>query len=110
MRAWRRKNYDWMLCHTAQRRAERDGIEFTITRKDIPALPTTCPIAGIPIHFKEKETKGPCDNSPTLDRVDPLKGYHKDNIRIVSHKGNRWKSNMTVADVEKLLKYMKEKV
>lgn len=106
-REWRRNNPDYMLHHHAKRRAERDGTEFSITREDIPAIPDICPIALIPIHFKEIPSKGPSDNSPTLDRIDPNRGYTKDNIRILSHKANRWKSNMTIEDVERILAYMK---
>lgn len=107
MRKWRRRNPEYMLHVSARRRAERDGTEFSITKEDIPSIPEICPVALIPIHFREDKKKGPCDNSPTLDRVDPEKGYVKNNLRILSHKGNRWKSDMTISDVERLLNYMK---
>lgn len=107
MREWRYRNPEYMLVHSARRRAKRDGIPFELTRDNCPPIPETCPIALIPIYVRNDGTKGPCDNSPTLDRVDPTKGYTVDNTRVVSHKGNRWKSDMSIADLERLLDYMK---
>lgn len=107
---WRKgeSGRDYYLWWSAKRRAKRDGTEFTITRADIPPTPEICPIALIPLKFRENNLKGPCNNSPSLDRVDPTKGYTVGNVRVVSHKGNRWKGDMTVTDVERLLKYMKQ--
>lgn len=34
-------------------------------------------------------------------------GYTKDNTRVISWKANQYKGNMTVEEVESLLKYMK---
>lgn len=109
-RDWRRRNPDYMLHKMAERRARVDGTLFEITREDIPEIPAVCPIALIPIHFKEERTKGPCDNSPTLDRVDPTLGYVVGNIRVISYKANRWKSNMSVQDVERIVRYMRNEI
>lgn len=88
------------------RRAKTKGIEFDLTLEDIPDIPEVCPIANIPIFIKEYDgTKGPCDNSPTLDRVDPSKGYTKDNVRVLSHRANRWKGEMTHEEILRLAAY-----
>ena len=37
----------------------------------------------------------PIENSPSLDRIDPTKGYVKGNVWIISHKANVFKSYAT---------------
>lgn len=108
MRDWRSRNPEYMLVVSATRRAKRDGVLCELTRETCPKIPDVCPITGIPLFQRNDGTKGPCDNSPTLDRVDPTKGYTIENTRVISHKANRWKSDMTIQDIEKLLIYMKE--
>lgn len=49
----------------------------------------------------------PTDNSPSIDRIDNLKGYTKENIKIISHRANAIKRDASVEEVEKILKYMK---
>ena len=109
MKEWRDRNPKYMLHISAKRRALKDNIVFSITIEDVPDIPDICPITSIPIHTRNDGTKGPCDNSPSLDRIDNTLGYVKDNIRVISYKGNRWKSNMSIQDVENLLQYMKQK-
>ncbi len=106
-RNWRLRNPKYMLRVSAERRARAKGIEFDLCIDDIPDIPDRCPIAGIPLFPRDDGRRGPCDNSPSLDRVDPRRGYVKDNVRVISHRGNRWKSEMTIEEVEKLLEYMK---
>jgi hypothetical protein len=103
-RAYRKKHPAMQLVASAKFRAKRDGIPFDIEKSDI-VIPSHCPIFGIPLVFKEG--KGPSDNSPTLDRVHPNKGYVKDNVRVISHRANHKKQNNTVEDLELLLRYMK---
>lgn len=105
MRDWRHRNPKYMLHAAAKRRARNYNIEFDISIEYIPDIPKICPIALIPLFPRNDGNRGPIDNSPTLDRVDTTRGYIKDNIRVISHKGNRWKSDMTVEDVRRLLKY-----
>lgn len=108
--AWRKANPDYFLWWSAKRRAKRDGVEFTITRADIPPIPKICPIAQIPLKGREDGTKGPTNYSPSLDRIDPKRGYTPDNIRVISHKGNRWKGDMSIEDVERMLRYMRGEI
>ena len=93
------------------RRAKAKGIEFNLSLEDIPEIPEICPIALIPLFIKEYDgTKGPCENSPTLDRIDTRKGYVPDNIRVISFRGNRWKADMSIEDMERLLSYTKGEI
>ena len=110
MREWRQRNPLYMMHAAAKRRCKVKGEEFTLLLEDMPEVPEICPVALIPIRFKEEATKGPSDHSPTLDKINPSGGYIKDNIRVLSHKGNRWKSDMTISDVERLLAYMRGEI
>ena len=99
-----------MLRVSASRRATAKGLDFDLLLDDIPDIPDVCPIACIPIYPRNDGTRGPCDNSPTLDRTNPSRGYIKGNVRIISHRGNRWKSEMTIQDIERLLAYAKGEI
>jgi hypothetical protein len=107
MREWRQRNPKYFLHHSAKRRADGKGMEFNLSLDDIPDIPATCPIALIPIFARNDGKRGPCDNSPTLDRVDSSKGYTPDNIRVISFRANRWKSEMSIEQIERLLAYAK---
>jgi hypothetical protein len=84
----------------AKKRAKKNGIHFTIELDDVPEIPIVCPILGIPIKKEVKsKTHGPKDNSPSLDRIINELGYVKGNIRIISNRVNRIKSNSTPEEI-----------
>ena len=91
------------LWYTAKKRAYKKGIEFSITQEDV-IIPTHCPVLGIELFRGDGKLSG---NSPSLDRVDPAKGYIKGNVCVISHKLNAMKNDMTVDTVCRLLSYMK---
>jgi len=109
-RAWRRRNPKYMMHHHAKRRAQQKGIEFDIVIDDIPDIPDVCPIAGIPLSFRDDGGRGPCDNSPSLDRIRGELGYIPGNIRVISHRGNRWKGEMTRDEAQRVLDYIDGKI
>lgn len=41
-------------------------------------------------------------NSAVIDRIDSTKGYHPDNIQILTHFANTWKSNFTHEELKEL--------
>ena len=87
---------------SARKRAKERGLEFSLTPEDVP-VPSHCPVLGIPMTFGSKDW----NNSPSLDRIDPKKGYTPDNVRVISFRANRIKCDATVAEVEAILAYMK---
>lgn len=101
----RLKGYSKYLVTRLRRRALELGLSFDLTPEDIH-IPEVCPVLGIAIVL---EGEGQRDDSPSVDRLDPKKGYTKDNIQIVSMKANRIKNDATIEELEKVLSYMRSR-
>jgi hypothetical protein len=101
LRRWRSKSRRYLALQQAKWRSKRDSIKFDLSLEDIPEVPTSCPILGIPLIHHEG-IPGWHDDSPSLDRIYPDKGYVKDNIRFISNRANRIKFNATVEELEKI--------
>ena len=88
---------------SAKRRANKIGIPFDISVSDIQ-IPDLCPVLGIKLSVTNNSI---ADNSPTLDKIDPSKGYVIGNIVVISAKANRIKSNADYIDIEKVAEWLK---
>ena len=87
-----------------KRNAKLRGLEFNITPDDL-IIPDFCPILGIKLYW----TKGIATNStPSIDRIDPSKGYIKGNVQVISMRANTLKNNATVEELELILKFIKK--
>ena len=97
------KNPQKILLLSAKHRSIKKGVPCTIIEEDIH-IPAVCPVLGIPIEkrFNADGKKGAYPNSPSLDRIDNLKGYEKGNIQVISSKANSMKNS---ASPEELLKF-----
>ena len=80
---------------------ESEPEETEEDEEDIPEIPKYCPVLGIEI--KSNTTNAPLDSSPSLDRIDSSKGYIKGNVRIISNRANRIKSDATIEELRKVL-------
>lgn len=80
----------------AKHRAKRDGVPFEISVEDV-VIPERCPMLGIPL-FQANGVLH--DNSPTLDKKEGAKGYVLGNVRVISCKANRSKSNLTFEEMK----------
>ena len=89
-------NYSWYIFNAARTRARVHGIEFDLTKEDI-IIPEVCPYLDVPI--TRIQGQGRQDYNPSLDRIDPTKGYIKSNIEVISDKANRMKNNATTAEL-----------
>lgn len=113
-RRWKDMEYRQSFIYTAMKekfRAKkanslRVGKEFTIEFGDID-FPTHCPILGIELNYFNEE--GYLDDSPSFDRIDPLKGYVKGNVAIISMRANRIKNNGTAEEHEKIAQFMRQR-
>lgn len=86
-----RRQPEWALWRRAKKRAGRLGLDFDLP---LPAvvIPARCPVLGSILVVG----KGRLPNSPSLDRIDPSKGYVAGNCRVISDHANRIKGNLDV--------------
>jgi hypothetical protein len=73
----------------AKQRASKKGLDFNIEKSDI-VIPEYCPILGVKLINGNKDDY---EYTPSLDRIDPTKGYVKGNIQVISKKANSMKNN-----------------
>ena len=87
----------------AKYRAKQRGLQFTIEQKDI-IIPDICPLLGIKLNSEIKDRI----HSPSLDRIDPTKGYTPDNIWIISNRANTLKNDASLQELELLVENLKK--
>lgn len=103
----REQDFRYGLLESTRTNARRVGCENTITIDDLD-LPEKCPVLGLDLDYELFKGHGPMANRPTVDRLNPALGYVPGNVRVISHKANRFKNNMTLEEAELVLKYMRE--
>jgi hypothetical protein len=102
VRKRRRENKEHYLWQSAKHRAGSDNIPFNIEESDI-IIPEYCPVLGIKL--EKGNGKGPSDNSPSLDRIIPERGYVKGNIVVTSWRANSLKSDSTLEEMKKIVSF-----
>jgi hypothetical protein len=95
-----------IFLYNKRRTAKKKNIPYTLTKEYVMSLPIPkiCPILGIPIFVQKQKIGMHMDNSPSLDRIKPEAGYVPGNVRVISHRANRFKSDMTVKEARLVLK------
>jgi hypothetical protein len=106
MREWRNRDPLKRLYCGAKSRARRLEQDFDISLSDL-FMPEMCPVLNIPLFRTEGKAT---DNSPSLDRIDNSKGYIKGNVRIISHKANKHKADLSLEDIHRLFMYSRNAV
>jgi len=91
-----------ILLQGAKTRAKAHNLPFDLKIQDI-IVPERCPILDIPLKIGEK-TASP--NSPSLDRIDPQKGYVRGNVLVISHRANTIKSDATPEELRKVADFL----
>jgi hypothetical protein len=91
------------LIQQAAQRAKRFGVPFKLGIQDI-VVPTHCPVLGIPLAVGVGSA---AENSPSLDRIVPARGYVPSNVRVISHRANRIRGNASVEELEAVIAYAK---
>lgn len=105
-RRWRSENPGRYLWLQARYRAKKRNVYFEITPKDV-VVPDYCPVMGIRMVMGNGKKSGPTPNSPTLDRIDPSKGYTPENVWVISWRANILKGDATIEELEALLVHMR---
>lgn len=102
-------NLEKGMLRNSRKRARKKCLEHNITLEDIQ-IPEYCPVLGIKLESaigRGNKCAMQQDSSPTLDRMDNSKGYVKGNIMVISWRANMLKSDATIEELEKLLRYMR---
>jgi len=97
---WEEKNRERKILYRAKASAKKKGIDFNLDLSDIE-IPEFCPVLGL--RLEVNRGKGYHFESPSLDKIDPKKGYVKGNVRVISARANLLKSDATVEELEKVL-------
>jgi transcriptional regulator with XRE-family HTH domain len=99
-------NWAYRLWFQAKKRAEKKGCPFLISPEDV-VIPDVCPVFGTPFTFESLSGKqGGTDTSASIDRLVPELGYVPGNIRIISWRANRLKSNATHEELRTLADWL----
>jgi hypothetical protein len=84
----------------ARTRAIKYNLPFDLYLEDIQ-IPDYCPVLGFPL---AKIEGFPNRASPSLDRMDPVKGYVRGNVRVISTRANQLKSDASVEELAAVLR------
>jgi hypothetical protein len=90
------ENYEFYILGRCKKRAKQSNLDIEL--EDI-IIPDICPVLNVPLVRGKKKAS---INSPSVDRIDPNRGYTKDNIQIISNLANMMKNN---ASPEQLIKF-----
>ena len=105
---WRANNPARRLIQGAAERARNKSLKFDLTQEDI-SIPEFCPVFGMKL-IANSGGKRTADCSPSIDRIDPSKGYVKGNVCVISHRANTIKNDGTIEEHQKVIDYMKSKL
>lgn len=104
------RSLEQIIYNSAKERARKKGIEFNISVEDIK-IPSHCPILGIEL----SNTWGGVnmDNQsrlaqPSLDRIDPRKGYVQGNILVMSYRANMIKGDGLPEEHRAIARYIEK--
>jgi hypothetical protein len=110
-RVWKEKNPKRQWAGTAYKgakfRAKGKGLPFNITIDYLLSIVTdSCPVFNT--EFKFSGNKVARNESPSLDRIDPSKGYVEGNLVVISNKANNIKSAYKSTDIFKVAEWLQK--
>ena len=81
-----------------------DGLDYLVS---IFPKDYICPALGIKMKWNDSPHVG---DSPSLDRLDPTKGYVKGNLAWISERANTMKHDANLAELKSLTQWLKKEV
>ena len=90
----------------AKSRAKKAGVAFNLELEDV-RIPARCPLLGLRLRFSSKRC---CATNPSLDRIDPTKGYTKGNVWVISWRANVIKHDATLEELEAITAAVRERL
>ena len=93
-------------------RAKKKNLPHNIDKDYIQTIfpnDSKCPALGIEMEIADGNKSGK-DNSPSLDRLVPEKGYVEGNVVWISLLANRIKNSATADEIEKVYKWLKKEI
>ena len=91
------------VIYSAKQRAKNNSLDYDLsTEWGILKYTGRCELTGIPFYISDNGVMNPF--SPSLDKIDPKKGYTKDNCRFILVAINSFKNNMLDVEMYKLIK------
>jgi len=108
----REKNYVWNMVRLAEARAKKEGLNFDLTREWAESRWTgACELTGIQFVKRSGTGRGSAGPfSPSLDKIDPAKGYVQDNCRFILWAVNRFKGKDADAVMFQIAKAISERL
>jgi hypothetical protein len=107
-----RKRYDSnrerILWSGARGRAKKNNLPFDIEVEDVK-IPALCPVFGIPFNLSNT-IKNNRSDSPSIDRIIPIRGYTKGNIEVISYRANMIKRDASLDELKKLVAWMESRI
>ena len=100
------------LIYNFKKRAKVQNVPFDLKPQDIKdklnSSGKICPVLGIKMQISKFGSKN-ADFAPSIDRIDPKKGYVKGNMIVVSMRANRIKTDALPEEIKKVA-YFYEKL
>lgn len=94
----------------AKKRAVSKNLDFNIDLEYLKNIAVdVCPVFGTLLNWGHNGN-GLTQNSPSLDRIIPEKGYTKGNLRFVSNLANNMKQNATPEQLHQFADWVKETI
>ncbi len=107
-----------LIC-LARQRAKEKNLPFDIDLDYVRSMvgenaefASHCPVLKMPLEWSRHRGNGGkvLPNSPSIDRIDPARGYIKENIWVISHRANQIKSDASHEELKLVTKAVGEAI
>ncbi len=92
--------------NNARARAKRRGLPFDLDRARLPLCPDSCPCCGVQMRIGDEA--GGRATAPSLDCIDPARGYTLENVMWLCHRCNTRKGEWTPGEMYAMADWLYE--